>query len=134
MLLEDDNPLVRYSGAVSANILPMDKTTELVIPCLAAGKTIFLIVSHLPAPRANELIRNSSGTASNACWIVRIKIGKITIKIVNAPANNDLPLDPPFAIPNVWIKKIKPNIPNKIEGVAPSESIKNKRTDFPLLF
>lgn len=101
MLLEDDNPLVRYSGAVSANILPMDKTTELVIPCLAAGKTIFLIVSHLPAPRANELIRNSSGTASNACWIVRIKIGKITIKIVNAPANNDLPLDPPFAIPNV---------------------------------
>jgi hypothetical protein len=50
--LLDDKPDVKYNGAVSANILPIDKTTLVVIPCLAAGKTIFLIVSHLPAPKA----------------------------------------------------------------------------------
>jgi hypothetical protein len=52
MELDDVKPLVKYNGAVSANIRPTESTMAVVIPWRAAGKTIFLIVSHLPAPNA----------------------------------------------------------------------------------
>ena len=61
-----------------------------------------------------------------------MNVGRITINIVNTPAIKLFPAAPWLVRPNIWIKKISPNIPNKILGVAPKESIKNNKVFFNL--
>ena len=43
IVADEDKPLVKNNGAVSAKILPIDKTTLAIICWYAIGKIIFLI-------------------------------------------------------------------------------------------
>ena len=55
-----------------------------------------------------------------------MKLGIITITIVKQPAIIEFPVEPVFVKPSVSIKNSNPNIPNRIDGVEPKLSIKNK--------
>ena len=52
IFFEDDNPAVKYNGAVSDKTLPIVKTIEVIIPLKAIGNINFLIVSNFVLPNA----------------------------------------------------------------------------------
>src|SRR5665811_1658265 len=97
---------VNIIGAVSPAALPMPKTAPVIIPGMACGKMIFIIVCHFEAPRAIDACLYVPGTALSASSVVVMITGRIRKARVSEPARIDLPNF------NSNTKNARPNNPN----------------------
>ena len=97
-------------GAVSPAALPMLKMTPVRIPGREAGRTIFLMVCHLVAPRARDASLKDWGMDVNASREAEMIPGSIRMPRVRLPDRMETPN------PRYLTNTARPKRPKTTEG------------------
>jgi len=99
---------VHMMGAVSPLALATPIITPVRMPGMAEGRTTFLMVCHLVAPRAMLPSRKELGTLFKASWQVRMMVGILISPRMMEPDKRDTPKN--------RTRKARPKRPKTTDG------------------
>ncbi len=111
------------TAMVSPMARPIPRIIAAVIPDIAEGTTILLMVCHRVAPTARDPSLYSRGTELIASSATLVMVGIAMIPRSIDPASHDSPVGTSKVICNHVVRTINPKKPNTTDGIPASSSI-----------